>query len=135
MSAFIVQKTTINKILSWLGREFLNNRYLQELARQFGVDVVSDGWEQKLAKEMYSLNVTAVNQRYKEKNPVSEIVYSPCPYSSRIAAWKALVCWLYQCSEEDVPQTKLYRFFEEIEKQTACCIVRDLPKYEQASWG
>ncbi len=60
------------------------------------MDVENSGWEQRLAQEMYALNVAAVNQRYNEQQEAPKIVYSPYPYTSRIAAWKALGCWLYQ---------------------------------------
>src|SRR5437870_4242272 len=111
MSAFLVEKTTINNIVSWLRQELLHHSYLRPVAERFGVDVVSDGWEQRLAQAMYALNSEAVNQRYDEKNAVPEIVCDLSPTSSRIAGWKALGCWLYQCSEGTIPQTKLYQYF------------------------
>src|SRR5260370_19625905 len=134
MSAFVVKQTSINKIISWLRHEFLENSSLRLVARQFGVDVESEGWEQRLAEAMYALNIEAVNQRYSEKNSLPEIVYSLYPYTSRISAWKALRCWIYQCSEVSVPETNLYRYFAEIEKQTALHIVMGLPAYAHAEW-
>lgn len=135
MSAYVVEKTTINNIVSWLSHEFLHSSHLRSIAERFGFDVESYGWEDRLVKAMYALNIEAVNQRYHEQNQIEEIVYSPYPWVSKISALKALSCWLYQCSEGNVPQTKLYQCLAEIEKQIALNIVMDLPEYEQANWG
>lgn len=135
MSAFVVEQTTIHKILSWLRHEFRESSWLRQIAERYHIDVETTGWEQRIGQAMYDLNIDAVNQRYTEHNPREAFVYVPYPYTSRIAAWKALGCWLYQCSEGTVPQTKLYHYFQEIEKETALSIVMNLPEYEQAQWG
>jgi hypothetical protein len=135
MSAFLVETTTINKIISWLRHEFLHSSLLRRVATRFAMDIESEDWEQRLAEKMYALNVTAVNQRYHKSDPAPEIVYSLYPYTSRISAWKALSCWLYQCSEGAIPQSTLFQFFEELKKQTAVLIIQNLPEYEQARWG
>jgi hypothetical protein len=135
MSAFVVEPTTINKILSWLRHEFIESSWLVGIADKYNLDVENSGWEQRIGQAMYALNIEAVNQRYKEKQPIGAFVYSPYPYLSCICAWKALSCWLYQCSEGTVPQSKLYQYFREIEKETAIKIVLNLPEYEKASWG
>ena len=135
MSAFVVEQITINKILSWLRHEFIESSWLVGIADKYRLDVESSGWEQQLGQAMYNLNIEAVNQRYKEHQPVEAFVYSPYPYLSRISAWKALGCWLYQCAEGTVPQTELYQYFREMEKETALSIVMNLPEYEKSSWG
>jgi len=48
---------------------------------------------------------------------------------------KSLQCWKYQCSEGDIPETKLYQFFEEVEHHLALKIVINLPEYDKATWG
>ncbi|MGZ6278103.1 MAG: hypothetical protein ACXWPP_05495 [Ktedonobacteraceae bacterium] len=131
----MVEPTTINKILSWLSHEFRENAWLSQVADRYKIDVKTTGWEQRLGQAMYALNIQAVNQRYHEHQPVEAFVYSPYPYLSRIAAWKALGCWLYQCTEGTVPQTKLYQYFQEMEKVTALSIVKNLPEYEKSGWG
>lgn len=139
MSAFIVGITTINTIVTLLSDELRENpsfkHFFQEQARKYNVDIVSDDWKEKLTKAMHALNVSAVDQRYNEKNALDTIVYSPVPYGSRIAAFKSLQCWMYQCAEGDVPETDLYKFFEEVEKQIAISIVIGLLAYDKAKWG
>jgi hypothetical protein len=135
MSAFIVENRTINTIVTGLGHEFRKNSSLRRVAEKFRIDVESNGWEQRLAEAMYQLNVEAVNQRYNEKNTSQKFVHNPYPYHSRIAAFKSLQCWLYQCSEGNVPETTLYHYFAELEKELAISIVINLPQYEQAQWG
>src|SRR5436309_1964604 len=99
MSAFIVEPTTIHKIISWLRHEFRQSSYLRKIAENYQIDVESDGWETRLGQAMYALNIEAVNQRYNEINQTQEYVFVLYAYASRIAAWKALGCWLYQCTE------------------------------------
>jgi hypothetical protein len=135
MSAYIVEATTINRIVTLVGDEFRKNPFLRDTAKQFTVDVVREGWKQRLAQAMYDINVEAVNQRYNEENTRKDFVYTPVPYGSRITAFKSLQCWMYQCKEGTVPQTSLYRYFEELKKQIAINIVMDLPEYDKAQWG
>src|SRR5437879_6122546 len=135
MSAYIVEHKTINTIVSWLADELRRNPFLREKANKFKVDVESAGWEKQLAQAMYALNVSAVNQRYNEKNTPHGFVYQPVFYRSRIAAFKSLQCWKYQCTEGTIPETNLYQYVEELEKQIAINMVIALPQYDEAAWG
>ena len=135
MSAFIVEPKTINLIVTWLDYEFRKDPYLERIAKEYQADVVSAGWQQWLAEQMYLLNVQAVDQRYSEQNEVSAFVYSPFYPSVRVAAFKSLQCWLYQCTEGTVPETWLYKFMRELEEQLAIKIVMALPSYDEADWG
>ena len=140
MSAFIVEDTTINRVVTCLKREVQRSRFtLDWLAREYNVDLTSDNWDAKLAQAMFQLNCDGVNARYGEGKAEQfrplNFTYKPEVYHSLVQVLKSLQCWKYQCSEGDVPQTKLYRFFEEIENHLALQIVMGLPEYKKAVWG
>ena len=140
MSAYIVEDETINRVVTWLRREVAISHFtLDRLAREYDVDLTSDGWDAKLAQAMFQLNCDGVNARYgkgeAEKFRPLNFTYKPeIPYSL-VQVLKSLQCWHYQCSEGDVPKTKLYQFFEEVEHHVALKIVMNLPAYDKAKWG
>ena len=140
MSAFMVEDKTINSVVTWLKREVQRNHFaLSFLAREYGVDLESAGWDAKLAQAMFQLNCDGVNARYgkgeAEKFRPLNFTYKPeIPYSL-VQVLKSLQCWKYQCSEGEVPETKLYQFFEEVEHHVALKIVMNLPAYDKAKWG
>ncbi len=141
MSAYIVEDKTINRVVTWFKREVATNRHftLDCLAREYGVDLTSDQWEEKLAQAMFQLNCDGVNAQYgngeAEKFRPLNFTYKPEIYHSLVQVLKSLQCWMYQCNEEDVPQTKLYQLFEAVEHHLALKIVMDLPEYDKATWG
>jgi len=140
MSAFMVEDQTINRIVTWIKREVQTARYaLDRLARKYNVDLTSDTWDETLANAMFQLNVDGVHARYgngkaEQFRPLN-FTYKPEGDTFRVQVLKSLQCWMYQCNEGDVPQTKLYRFFEEVENYLALQIVMDLPAYDKAKWG
>ena len=140
MSAFIVEDTTINRVVTWLKREVQCSRFtLDWLAREYNVDLTSDNWDEKLAQAMFQLNCDGVNARYGEGEAETfrplHFTYQPEIQYSPVQVLKSLQCWHYQCSEGDVPKTKLYQFFEEVEHHVALKIVMSLPEYDKAKWG
>ena len=140
MSAFMVEDTTINRVVTWLKREGAPSRFtLDRLARKYCVDLASDQWDEKLARAMFQLNCDGVNARYGEgeagKFRPLNFTYKPEGDTFLVQVLKSLQCWKYQCSEGDVPETKLYQFFEEVEHHLALQIVIGLPAYDKAKWG
>jgi hypothetical protein len=140
MSAFMVADETINRIVTWLAREVSTHHVLAErLAKDCAIAVGSDKWEEKLAQAMFQLNCDGVNARYGEGEAEQfrplHFTYKTEPYTSLIQVLKSLQCWMYQCCEGNVPQTNLYKYFEEVEKHLALKIVRGLPEYNKVTWG
>src|SRR5437588_3824126 len=138
MSAFIVEDTTINRVVTWLKREVQRSRFtLDWLAREYGVELTSDNWDEKLAQAMFQLNCDGVNARYgegeAEKFRPLNFTYKPEGDTFLVQVLKSLQCFLYQCSEGDVPQSKLYQFLEEVEHHLAVKIIMDLPEYDTAT--
>ena len=140
MSAFMVEDETINRIVTWLRREVSTSHFaIDRLARKYGVYLGSSNWDEKLANAMFQLNCDGVNARYGEGEAEQfrplNFRHKPEVYFSLVQVLKSLQCWMYQCCEGEVPQTKLYQFFEEVENHLALKIVMDLPEYEKTKWG
>jgi hypothetical protein len=140
VSAFLVADSTINRVVTWLKSEVSTSHFtIDQLARKYDIDLVSANWDDKLANAMFQLNVDGVNARYGEGEAEQfrplNFTYKPEMYYTRVQVLKSLQCWMYQCCEGDVPKTKLYRFFEEIENHLALKIVDSLPEYQKAQWG
>ena len=69
MSAFMVEDTTINRVVSWLGNETRNSYpYRQEL-RRIGINVIEVNWREDLGRKMFELNIAAVNARMEKDKP------------------------------------------------------------------
>ena len=129
MSAFIVEQNTINRIVTVLG--LAKYRYIEIQLTELGLA----GNPGILGRAMLEMNVDAVNQRYGDNtNPlVLPYRYYPQPVS-RIQGFKSLKCWLYQCTEGNVPQQKLFQVMETFCHFLAYEIIYSLPAYDNAEW-
>jgi hypothetical protein len=50
-------------------------------------------------------------------------------YVSRIEFYRALRCWLYQCSEGDIPEGPVYQMMQGICNRLAHFIIERIPEY------
>jgi hypothetical protein len=122
MSAFMVDDKTINRVVTWLTGEVRISRFtLDRLAREYEVDLTSDGWDEKQANAMFQLNCDGVNARYgvgeAEKFRSLNFTYEPEIYYSLVQVLKSLQCWKYQCGEGDVPHTKRQCVFPQLHRR------------------
>ena len=53
-------------------------------------------------------------------------------YVSRIEFYRALRCWLYQCSEGDIPEGPVYQMMQGISNRLAHFIIANIPEYRDA---
>ena len=139
MSAWIVNKENIDRIITaaqtlrdetWLPSDF--------------VDSLSP-WESDLdafGTALWKMNVEAVKQRY--GRPIKDLPGSP---GSRLPKYhftrsdvdifqllKSVQCFLYQCSEGDVPETDLYKFVRKIEDRLCHYCATTDSRYDAANW-
>ena len=86
---------------------------------------------------MEKMNAQALNARYGD--PILENVNAYPANAKRsenmAALYKSLKCYLYQCTEGEVPESELYKAIENISTTLAQYIISDLPEYELAAWG
>jgi hypothetical protein len=129
MSAFIVDGKTIDRIVTFIidnRREF--NGLTTSTVRPEGVGTV-------IGQQLYRLNTDAVNQRYTENDPGPRYHFKPVGKLSDIQAYKSISCFLYQCSEGDVPERPLFKELSELHDDLAHRIVGSTAPYDRAEWG
>lgn len=149
MSAFVVETKTIDRIVSHFvlvrGQEVL----LEKAKKDFGFNLERKAVMQFMGKPfpekgiqdfalaLYRMNYQAVNERYQENGvpPSAEGFTCRITVSTPIQALKALKCFIYQCSEGNVPESPLYKFVDELCGAWAMDIIRRMPEYDQADWG
>jgi hypothetical protein len=140
MSAFLVEDKTITNIVNWLRREqFLFSEIPYKL-KGLGFDMTRVEWEERLGLAMFQLNISGVEARYGKGEAVKfqkmDYHYRPTESVSLAQVLKSLQCWLYQCCEGNVPETKLYKLFDhDVRLYLMSRIIRQLPEYEEAKWG
>lgn len=135
MSAFLVEDETINNVVNWLNRELSKSYYLTEELKKLGYGTCD---MEKLAKDMFWLNIASLKQRYGSEKGFRDLDFKyKFSYSkTEIQILKSLNCWLYQCCEGNVVRQKLYRFFSEVIKvYLMSSIINKPPEYNNAQWG
>ena len=136
MSAFLVADKTINKILTQLDYKTRQSLWLRgKFEEELGVNFAED-WPTKLGQKMWELNQLALGYRYGDEKEELKYSFSPV-LCTPIEAFKALQCWMYQCSEGDIPEkSKLFRFFADVVRpHLAEAIITQTAEYDQAEWG
>ena len=137
MSAFLVDKRTIDKILTHVGRKIEDSSWLKsQFEKRLGVNFADDDWADKLGQAMWNLNQLSLRYRYGDRK--MKLVYKFEPvFSTPIGALKALQCWSYQCAEGNIPErSNLWKFFENVvESAWAKSIIMRIPEYDNAEWG
>ena len=136
MSAFIVEDKTINKIVTELAYD-RDGEWKRRQFKEKGYDLETIEGKKKLGQDLFRLNVRAVNQRYEgqaEDFRTLSYKFSLEGNYTKASALKSLACLLYQCSEEDTPETDLFKVMEELKGNWAYDIASATPEYEKATW-
>ena len=124
MSSFIVTDKTISRICTSLA---------------IGQDTIS---LTRLGRRLLKMNIRATGQRYPDKpyldeqqakKAINTFNYDPA-YCNKYQELKSLQCYLYQCSEGTIPQTKLYRELRKHETELINAIISSIPEYDKAEW-
>lgn len=132
MSAFLVEDKTINIILS--GFEAARNDRGGKYG-YLGKNLKAAMAEPEiLGERLQAMNEDALKARYGDE-PAGGFEYVYFLIPNRYQLLKSLRCFLYQCSEGDVPNTQLFKDVEEFAGNLALAIIEDSPEYEKANWG
>lgn len=137
MSAFIVEDSCINKIITF----FNHNRDLCWVFHNRGYDPGQTEDLDRLASDLYLMNCDAVDQRYSKGTTAGDTAAEPAfefkfdHAADSVAIYKALSCLIYQCSEGNVPERPLYGLLERMQRALAHKIISGLPGYNAAAWG
>ena len=136
MSAYIVSRECMRNIiynLYW-GHEF---KSMYSILERNGYRIDEDF--DRLACELYEMNREAVKQRYNEPED-SDYIKIPDDFNwdggkiDKYQCLKSIRCLRYQCSEGNVPETKLYRFLDELISCWSSYVIEQLPEYSSAIW-
>lgn len=146
MSAFVVEKGTIDRIVTYVEGLYKTHPYLyQRVAEVVGLgDIVRPtkatgsirhavNLPTILGQRLWETNVGAVNLRYATDDTAPQYHWSSRT-AAPIVVLKSLQCFLYQCCEGDVPESTLSRVVEAIKNDVAEEICTSLPEYKQAPW-
>ena len=132
MSAYIVDRETMDRVVTAIATHDNPPRHPDEITA--------------LGRELYALNLRAVLARY--PNDTKETAPGPCDISdihdnftprrsnaTRVQLFKAMRCFLYQCSEGDVPDSDLFKAVERFADEFGAGIDQDGPEYQAAAWS
>ena len=100
------------------------------------LDIVTD---ENLFKALEKMNAESLKQRYGDnlEDNLSKLLPAFPWYSElkEIEILKLVQCCIYQCSEGNISDTKLYKTMESISHVMCYNAVSKLPEYEAAVWG
>ena len=134
MSAYIVEKETIDRIVTYIHNQ-PSGAIEGSYPAIYQACLNDNNWsDQALGQKLWAMNVKAVDSRYNESNPF-ELYRFAFRVTRPIQVYKTLQYYLYQCCEEDVPDSALYQDLEKLRHQIAGEIITGLPEYDQADWG
>ncbi len=144
MSAFIISEKCMRNIiynLFW-NHDFKNLSSIFKYNDYRVIDEHEHKDLHKLALELYQMNREAVKQRYNEPKNSDYIKIPDCEkidWTSngkldKYQALKSMQCLRYQCSEGNVPKTKLYKFLNQIIEYWMDYIINEIPEYKNAGW-
>jgi hypothetical protein len=138
MSAYIVKAETINKIVSYLYAKAAGGATsIVSLGLvRMGYDLSDLLYIERLADAMFNLNVEAIRTRYGDvetfHSTVFKYLFIP---AAQIEIIKALECWMYQCTEGDIPGSELYKAMAATYFLLCKDYIHQLDEYEVAPWG
>jgi len=140
MSAFITSDENINSIISFIRSDSGKNQHIYRSLENTNLTWSGQDDARVLGSKMRDLNIEAVCARYTDDKV--EVLRGNDDYKfvetlrpSRIQAYKSLRCWLYQCTEGHIPETDLFKAFDQVSSEMAKHIVNRLPEFDAATWG
>lgn len=133
MSTFLAKNRTINHVTTWINdyTNDYNGHWFREQLQKIDIDMSA------LGRAMYELNCAAVDARYGEANSrtTGDTYEARREVTSKIQVYKSLVCFLYQCSEGDIPDAPLFQLLDRhVKDELAFQIISELPQYDRCAW-
>ena len=142
MSSFIVRDGTINDILAAVQLYTQCSGGMTPPAPRHLLPVAAERDDYyALGLAMRTMNVEAVVARYGPSDelpgpsPLRPYEYRGVMPPSPIQAIKTLACYLYQCSEGEVPEQRLFQQLTEWRNALCYHLVTQSDEWQQASWA
>jgi len=129
MSAYVVSDKTINRIVSFLKIICDEERVLEKwkwtgkviknllCKNGYGDDSGHACDYEKLAEDLFALNVKSVEGKYGKDNSLTKDVsfdFDLCHYASPVRVVKSIACWVYQSCESGCDDDPLFKLLKEI---------------------
>ena len=136
MSSYIVKDKTLNRFLTWL--YFLpsaNKSSVYRKLNDLGFALNEEIDFEILGKAMQKMNYEAVNYRYDKKNKPDGWFTFQNEQTKDVQVLKSLQCFLYQCTEGNIPKKKLYKCLKLIEDLLKNDIIEKNTDYNLMEWG
>jgi len=132
MSSFIIQDETINKLVNF----FVTCSYSkEEFKPQITQEINKYGYDLNYNQEDKNPDANNLGQRMKVLNNFDLFKQDETLNEYEIyQILKSLQCFLYQCSEGNIPKDKLYITLSNIEKILISYIVSNLDEFKKAKW-
>jgi hypothetical protein len=137
VSSYVVGAETLGRVVAHIehANTFASRHLCDELTRLLGLPS-GERWHIELGRALHDMNVSAVCQRYTDDSPGDYPYEHPRGHApSLLHAYKALRCYLYQCSEGDVPLWTMYQMLVDYADHLANAIVQAMPEYDALPWG
>ncbi len=125
MSSFIVHHDTINSIINYLSQnfEFFDNLTLRHAEN---LDV--------LGQRLFQLNADAVADRYTTSPEEITFHWVPMTKVPPTHVYQNLSCFLYQCSEGDIPERSLFKELHGLHDALAHYVAAEHPDVKKVEW-
>ena len=130
MSSWQVTDKSINRLISFFAT--LDGKKFGYVTSPFGKT-----GQQSLARDMAKMNLDALESRYPDADHQAtaiRFVEDNEWINKPFQAFKSLGCFLYQCSEGNVPEHALYKKLRELEGDLARGLISITSEYEAAIW-
>jgi hypothetical protein len=135
MSCFILEERRIAGLAAKLVKTHSDKLPLREMREPHD--------RESLADAMLALNLDAFRQRYGTETMLEDVAeyvdldarnWTPLDKLEKAQFFKSLQCFLYQCSEGNVPDRPL-KALQAVEDSLAPFVNQESPKYVAAAWG
>ncbi len=136
MSAFVVDDRTINRAVAYLAKQ---KGIVARALGAAGYNLSFDEHRERLARDMFDLNVNSIEQRYGDGEAKGfrnlDFKYKAAQVSA-VQGLKSLNCWSYQACEGDIPETSvLFKALDGIAEILDTDEITKSRSYDEADWG
>jgi hypothetical protein len=137
----VVRDQTIYNLVRALGHS--SNGYTPGMAGgggpRPGPDIQARLEAKTLGQDLLAMNQDAVRARYGDRGLEGDwgrATYTPARPTALtpITIYANLRCYLYQCSEGDIPQRQLYKELDEFLNELAHAIIMRSAEFSEAGW-
>ena len=125
----------MNNIINGLYFDNRLKEYYPDLYREQNLETDDDFY--KLARKLFLLNQHALIQRYGKTFPnyfdIPIFSWNNKPVN-KFQFLKSVECLIYQCSEGNTINKKLFKWLTKLEQSLRGCIIEDIEDYKKAKW-